>query len=222
MNNYAIDLMLVFNEDQVYVGDNGPSSFCYVYDGELALSDEVGEVSENIGTFSATVVNAEASVLERHSLSYLFDHDASIYEYFESLFDPEEEVFNVSVEKAVDGFCILSRNLLIIDSLVVNPEHRGHGVGLVALRALMERLGIGVDIVAMRVAPRQYDSRWRYDLPTRSCLGLDRFDLNQSKATSKLKKHFSRLGFKRLPGNDIMVRSLELPLPPIDSLQPKP
>lgn len=73
--NYAIDLMLLFDEDQVYVGNHGPSSFCYGYQGELALSDEDGEVTEKIGTFYATVVNAEASLLERNSLFYLFDHD---------------------------------------------------------------------------------------------------------------------------------------------------
>jgi GNAT superfamily N-acetyltransferase len=220
MNDYAIDLMLLFNDGQVFAGDNGPSSFCYRYQGKLALSDEDGDVTEIIGTFSATVVNAEASLLERNSLFYLYDNVTSIFEYYLTLFDPEDELFKASVEKAVDDFCILSRNLLIIDSLVVNPEHRGHGVGLVALRALMERLGIGVSVVAMKVSPLQFDDRWRIDVPTRTSLGLDQFNLTQSRATSKLRKHFSRLGFKLVPGNDIMVRSLEVPLPPIDSLRP--
>jgi GNAT superfamily N-acetyltransferase len=218
MNDYVIDLTLLFNEDPAYVGINGPSSFCYRHYGELVLSDEARKVKEKIGTFAATVVNAEASLIEGNSLVYLFDHDASLFEYFEDLFDPKDELFKMRVEKAVNDSCLLSRNLLIIDDLVVYPEHRGQGVGLVALRALMERLGIGASVVAIKAIPSQFNDGCRDDVAARTRLGLDRFGMSQSKATSKLREHFSRLGFTRLRGNDIMVRSLEVPLPPVESL----
>jgi len=217
MIDYPMDLALQFKENDAYVFDDGPASYCYRRYGDI---DDDCVVTEKIGSFEATIVNAEASLLERNSLHYLFDHDASIYEYFENLYDPGDEIFSADVLLACGEFFNSSQNLLIIDDLVVNPEHRGHGVGLLVLRTLMQRLGIGVGLVALAPFPDKSDSINRAEATVPTTLFLDQFNLLEFEATSKIQAYFGRLGFKRLPGSDIMVRSLEDPLPPVKSLLP--
>lgn len=220
MIDYLIDLALIFKENNAYIFDNGPESFCYHINGDIVLTDDDLEVTEKIGSFQATIVNAEASVLERNSLFYLFDHDAEIYRYFESLYGAGDEIFTADVQAACGEFCLFSPNLLVIDDLVVNPDHRGHGVELLALRTLMQRLGMGVNLVALAPFFSHSDSVIRTDATEQTNLALGQVDVPEFKVRSRIQAYFGRLGFKRVPGSDIMVRSLEHPLPPVESLLP--
>lgn len=215
MTDYSFDLMLVFTEERLFADDTEPTRFvsnCY---GDIMLmTDGNSEITRQIGSFSTCIVNLQDAIAEGESLLRVFDFDVITQEMFQELYALDGRRFKRKVlNAACANNCALNPNLLIVDRLFVDPEHRGYDVGSLALRALIRRLRIGVDLVAIKAFPLQFDSRLRDDPDTCTRLGLDRFSQTQSLATAKLRKYCKRLGFKRVPGSDVMVRSHLAPLP---------
>ncbi len=180
--------------------DQEPSRFLNEYGGDLALTNEDYEVTEIIGSFHAIVINVSGAVAEEEYLFDIFDSEGTTLEYYD-LYNFKRGYFKKTVTSAACELSIWNPNLLILDGLFVEPRHRGHGVGLLALKALIHRLGAGVGLVAMKPFPLECGSVHQYD------------PVAHAKATAKLRKYYSRLNFVRVQGMELMVRSPGLPLP---------
>lgn len=72
----------------------------------------------------------------------------------------------------------------------------------------------------MKPYPLQFEAHFLDERSAieRHRLALDRFQPDQRKATAKLRKYYSRLGFRTVPRTDYMVLSPEVRLPDLDSL----
>jgi GNAT superfamily N-acetyltransferase len=218
MRNHSLDLVLRFDAERVYVDHQEPARYVIEHSGVLDLVDEDDEVVETIGSFSAIVVDAIAALVDKESPFDVFDSYSITFGFFENLYESNGGDFKEKVIKTVgeDNF-LWNPNLLILNRLVVTPEHRGHGIGLLALRTLIQRFGIGVGVVAMKPFPLQFEAASLDDPKTCARLGFDQFNLTQSKATAKLRKYYGRLGFKKVPGSEMMIRGLDVPLPLLDA-----
>lgn len=222
MRDAQTSLMLHFDGAYQLAADDEPSRFLFEAGGKLVLTDDDDNKTE-VGVFSAMTVDVQAAIVERESVFDIFDSDSTSIGYFDALYDHDSCDFKPEVVNVAYGDDYLwNPNLLILDRLAVYPEHRGHGIGLLALRALIHRLRVGVGLIAMKPYPLQFEARLldESDLNKGKRLGLDGFKLSQQKATAKLKKYYSRLGFKAVPRTEYMVRSVELPLPSVTSLRP--
>jgi len=220
MQDYRTSLLLHFEDDYQFAADDEPSRFLFETSGKLVITDD-GDNETELGVFSAMVVDVQSAIVEHESVFDVFDSHSTSITYFQALYDYDSGDFKPQVVTVAYGDDYLwNPNLLILDRLIVYPEHRGHGVGLLALRALIQRLRIGVGLIAMKPYPLQYEAKFldESDADERKRLGLDDFKLPQPKATAKLKKYYGRLGFKAVPRTEYMVRSIELPLPSADSL----
>jgi len=163
----------------------------------------------------------KSAIVEHESVFDIFDSHSTSIGYFETLYDLDSGSFKPQVAKAAYGDDYQwNPNLLILDRLIVYPKYRGHGVGLLALRALIHRLRVGVGLIAMKPYPLQYEAKFlcESNADERKRMELANFQLPQPKATAKLRKYYGRLGFKMVPRTEYMVRSVELPLPSPTSL----
>lgn len=213
--DYLQDTALVFEAAFQMIDDRGPSSFLLEHDGKIVLTDDEAWPSETIGSFSAIVVDVQSAMAEGEDLFHVFDSNSVAIGYFEDLYEPDDGEFKEKVARAAssrEGF-VWNPSLLILDRLIIDPVHRGHCVGLLALREIIQRLRIGIGLIAMKPFPLQFETRHRDDAEESARLGLNLFKITEARATTKLRQYYARLGFRQVPGSDYMVRSAEEPLP---------
>src|SRR6185437_7168848 len=89
------------------------------------------------------------------------------------------------------------RKILLLTRMEIKPEYRGHGAGLVAIRALIDVFGRGCGLVVCKPFPLQYKDE---------VAEADRKEFE--KALEKLRKYWSRLGFQRVAETDLYALSL--------------
>ena len=213
---------LCITESDVLIGDVEPSRFIHQLEGriELSLHDDSKRLA--IGKFSALVVDVESAINERVHPFDVFDSHSTTAPYYRPLFLERSwsgADFRTPVVKAVYGEDEPWRpNLLILDRVTVFPEHRGNGVGLLAIRGLIERFRMGVGLVVMIPFPLQFEadpvtSEAREE---RSRLGLDQFKLGYDRAMAKLRSYYATLGFRTIPRTRLMGLATDRKLPPLD------
>ncbi|MBX3673895.1 MAG: GNAT family N-acetyltransferase [Burkholderiales bacterium] len=214
MRAFGNDLTLLYESRRQSAAENDPSRYLFEESGRLLLTDKQDRDTE-IGTFGALIIDVRGAVTEHESVHAVFDSDSRTIGYFEALYDSEGGDFKETVARAACGDDYLwNPNLLVLDRLVIYPDFRGHGVGLTALRALIHRLRAGCGLIAMKPFPLQFEDAHgaRPESDEQQRLGLAAFKSTEARATSKLKKYYSRLGFIPIPRTAYMVRSSELPL----------
>lgn len=139
MRDYQTGLLLHFDDDYQFAADDEPSKFLFESHGKLVMTDDDDNETE-IGVFSAMVVDVQSAIVEHGSVFDVFDSHSTSIGYFNDLYDQGSGDFKAQVVKVAYGEDYLwNPNLLILDRLIVYPEHRSHGVGLLALRALILR-----------------------------------------------------------------------------------
>jgi len=213
---------LCIGESDVFIGDEEPSRFIHQLDGriELLLDDDAKRLA--IGKFSALVVDVESAINERVHPFDVFDSHRATAPYYRPLFLERSWTgadFRTPVVKAVYGEDEPWRpNLLILDRVTVFPEHRGNGVGLLAIRGLIERFRMGVGLVVMIPFPLQFeaDPVTPVDFEERSRLGLDQFNMGYDRALAKLRSYYATLGFRTIPRTRLMGLAADRKLPPLD------
>jgi GNAT superfamily N-acetyltransferase len=200
--------------------DLDPERFIHHTSGRVAYVSSSGEFVLEVGTFSVIQVDLEAAVTHRADVYQMFDIEATTFGYYEALYEHDDCHLTPAASKAARNDGAWDPNLLILDRLIILPAFRGQGVGLLALRGLMERFGFGVGIVAMKPYPLQHEAHYLDEAHAseRAASGLDAFSGSVAAATSKLRNYYGRLGFRRVVGTDYMVRSTLIPLPSPDEL----
>lgn len=168
-------------KETIYSADNDePTRFSHVWAGAVTLFQEDEEEDVEIGSFEAIYVDVEGAVSEKDSVFDVFDSRQETIGYYEDLYEHGMVNFKPSIIKAACGDDYLwSPNLLVLDRLIIAPEFRGKGRGLVALRGLMQILRPGAGLVAMKPFPLQYEAHFldKHAKSERERLALDSFGL---------------------------------------------
>lgn len=129
------------------------------------------------------------------------------------LIDPEHSCYTEWVESTFEPF---GSDLLILDRIRIEPEHRGHGYGLYAAKLMIT--GFASDgIVACVPAPYELLK----DAPAREV--TDESDRTRcipgwAAAEAKLRKYWSLVGFEQLPGSDVFALSLTARRPSMETV----
>lgn len=126
-------------------------------------------------------------------------HSAELLDYYETFLDEEEgflEDLNLEMPYG---------DLLIIHKIEVNPQFRGHQLGLLALLRTIKTFGEGCAMVAIKPFPLQFENKVT--------------DKNQSKfeaAQKKLRRYWAKLGFVRFEETDQYYLDLAYQLPKVN------
>lgn len=94
------------------------------------------------------------------------------------------------IEALQEYFDIYSSDLLVLDRIEVQPEHRGQGYDLPATCGLIDAFGPDCGLVAMKPFPLQSENK------------VNEGNLAEFKAAQKkLGQYWSRVGFQPVPGS---------------------
>jgi hypothetical protein len=88
-------------------------------------------------------------------------------------------LFNPSIGGLIDD---LGESVLIIDRAQIDPNHRGSGLGLLMVGAMIGKLGIRCDVIAIWPGPAE--------------------GKHTKAAVQKLQKHWKQLGFRALKSDE--------------------
>ena len=183
-------------------GDD-PSHFFHQSSGTVQLSCLDTDVHFTIGEFSVIQVDLEGAWASGMSAYDVLDTTAPSFEFFECLYKGDD--YSRAAIKALDGHPIGSENILIMDRLLVLPAFRGQGLGLDALRLMMQRFGFGAGIFALKAFPLQFEHDTAEDLR----LGLKSFKSSHATAQRKLINLYQQAGFASIGRTPYMLRSGE-------------
>jgi hypothetical protein len=118
-----------------------------------------------------------------------------MHDVYAALFDPDADDLRARFEASSD--------VLVLDYVLLSPKWRGLGVGLLAVRKLLDLLGGGCGLVVSSIAPLNPDSREFFDVPE----GWIPRPADEE-ARKKLRRYFGRMGFGRIGRRDLDGLSL--------------
>jgi GNAT superfamily N-acetyltransferase len=209
-------IFLEFDGGDADLDDGEPSHYMYVTRGTVAGLDEQDQKIV-AGRFRLTYIDVCAAMNAGASVFDIFDNTQETCDYFPAIFDietldPSPELMRLFREDMWPG------NVLILDRLEILPEFRGHNLGLVVMRRLIERFGAGAGIVAIKPFPLQCELAGKEEDEWRQKMRLDDFEQSLPRATARLRRHYAKLGFKLMKGTPYMFRNAGVALPPPQKL----
>lgn len=195
--------------NETLVSDEDPRCFIKDIEGEILL--DRADQEKKIGIFRVIIIDVECAVSSEESVFRVFDTEQTTLDYY-SLYDDFHE-FKPSVVKAMGGDGRWEPNMLILDRLEIYPAYRGKTYGLHVLRWLQHHFSTGCGIVVMKPFPLQFEARFKSDADS---LELHRFTKDKRKAVKALRDYDARLGFRRVPKTEYMVRDPMLRFPTLE------
>ena len=197
-----------------------PGDYIYTIDGRIAeMGDDESDIL--VGKFRLFYVDIASAINTGYiDVFDIFDaHSDSTADYYESLIDPGTADFSENLRKLLEDE-IFGLSILIIDRLELLPNYRGHNLGLIIMRRLIERFSAGAGVVAIKPFPLQFE----HSIPAEDKYGwheqmqLSGFRETERDSIRKLQNHYSKLGFVAMPGTPHMFLSTARRLPPIERL----
>ncbi|UQA60643.1 hypothetical protein [Polyangium aurulentum] len=160
-----------------------------------------------VGRVDASRVHMGLVTEHGESVVEVFDaHSDDIVEFCEALFDVDTEELKDDISEQTSG-----ADLLLIESIEILPQYRGKGLGLKVLRRLMEFLGGGCALAAIKARPVRYTDPADADWSRR--MQPDLLEASPDAVPQRLREYFSRLGFERVGDTDIMAFDLAYEIP---------
>jgi GNAT superfamily N-acetyltransferase len=219
VNDYYFHLR--FRGGEAELEDNDPSHYRYVTVGTVVGIDEAEQETE-VGHFRLSYIDVCAAMNARASVFDIFDLTQETFDYYSAIFNVETLGPSPELSDLFKGE-VWPGNVLILDRLEILPRFRGHNLGLVVMRRMIERFGAGAAVVAIKPFPLQHtytpdeeeEHEWQLKMK------LDNLDKNLRRATAKLRRHYAKLGFKSMKGTEFMFRDAEIVLPSPQKLATK-
>jgi hypothetical protein len=133
--------------------------------------------------------------------------DSSVFECYEALFDPETDDWNQSVQDLYKDQ-IMGLDVLFIQSIELNANYRGKGIGAQVVRETIATFGTHCGLITCKPFPLQY-SNWEdeEDIEMRQQLGIEQKRLSDF---ARLARFRTDLGFVRLDDSGFYTYAPEL------------
>lgn len=166
------------------------------------------EEETTAGRFRIFLLDLASALESGTSIHELLDEHAELSEFIQVV-DTEDNPTS-ALSKAADDYFSFDQ-VLVLDRLEVLPEFRGRGLGLLATTQIINHFARGSWWLALLKAfPLQFEVKSpRAHEEWSQSMRLGTLPVTQPTATAKLRKHYSRLGFKRVRGTDIMALNLD-------------
>jgi hypothetical protein len=112
---------------------------------------------------------------------------------YQAVWDADSNDYKAEVTDALSGY-----NVLIIDTMQIKPEFRGHNLGLAAVDTTINRFGHDCALVIIKPYP------------------INAYDLTGDQieqGAKSLSAYYARLGLVKIPNSDLMALDLDLVRP---------
>ncbi len=192
-----------------------PDSYITDLEGDILLPRSDADDEICLGTISAHSVHFDEASEDGVSWFDVLDARSADTAMYIDLIETEGSGYTEWVECAFEPF---GSNLLILDRIRIEPEHRGHGYGLYAAQLMITGFALN-GIVACVPAPYELLK----DAPPRELdddgpTSRDQRIPGWAPAEAKLRKYWSLIGFEQVPSSDVFALSLTTRRPPMEAV----
>jgi GNAT superfamily N-acetyltransferase len=180
-----------------------PGQFSQPIDAKILVLGGPGSADDSlteIGELAAMIIRISQAQEAQWDVSTTLDAYSGECADCTKLFDDND--YTEAVQKLFD-YDVCVDDILLVTRIEIKPEYRGHNVGLVAMRALIDMFGKGCGLVVCQPFPLQYGGN----------TPVAHDDKEYQKALEKLRKYWSRVGFKRVPKTDLYALAPHFRLP---------
>jgi len=180
-----------------------PDAYITDLDGDILPPRSEVDDEICVGTISAHFVHLGEANEDGMPWFDVLDARSADTAMYIDLIDPEHSCYTEWVESTFEPF---GSDLLILDRIRIEPEHRGHGYGLYAAQLMITGFASN-GIVACVPAPYELLK----DAPAREIGDESTRDSRIAEwaaAEAKLRKYWSLIGFEQRPGSDVFALSL--------------
>jgi hypothetical protein len=175
--------------------DGDPDDFITCHTGFIRRIRERDDKVFKAGLVRAYRIHA---ALAREAGESLFDvcdaHSQEMHGVYAALFDPETDDIKEEVRTAFD---IFDSDVLVLDYVLMSPRWRGLKLGLLAARKTIDLLGGGCGMVVSFIHPLNPDADEFKKVPE-SWIPRPAGKDEEREARRKLRRHFSRMGFRKI------------------------
>ena len=172
-----------------------PDAFVSEYDGVIRCTRDSDGRAVAVGMVRAYRLHA---ALAREAGESVFDvcdaHSRQLHEVYAALFDPREDDLAEGVRSRFDAY---ESDLLVLDYVLLSPRWRGLRLGLLAARKLIDLLGGGCGLAVSWVHPLNPDADAFRKVPA-GWIPRHADEAGEREARRRLRRHFRRLGFRRV------------------------
>jgi hypothetical protein len=184
--------------------DNDPMDFITHIETAITCVAEDREEGPIVGEISAALVEVDRALRMNQSLYDIFDSYSHTWQFYEALTGEHDNLTN-ALEHYTDGLA-LKHDLLLLDTIQIEPSHRGNRLGLFATASLIEQFREHCGLVMCQPYPMQFgpmfeEKKWR----RRYGAGLDLKD--EAAALTKVQDYWRELGFREIGKTGFMLMS---------------
>ena len=196
-----------------------PDDYIVGLDGDVMVSGRWQEDDVRVGYISAFNVHFGQAYDDGVPWFDVLDARSADMALYVDLIDSKESSYTEWVESTFEPF---GSDLLILDRIRIEPEHRGHGYGLYAADLMISGFGPSTGLIACVPAP--------YELLKNAPIRTNDSGVRSNRehaipgwegAEAKLRTHWSLLGFQQLPASDVFALSQSARRPPMEAVVQK-
>ena len=171
-----------------------PDEYISEYTGIVRAEGEDG-VPRRVGKVHAWRIRAEDAAANGESLFEVCDaHSHEMHVVHTLLYEPNGYELK---EELVGEFGVLGFDCLVFDYVILHPKWRGLKLGLLAVRKTVDLVGVGCGLVACDISPLRHEAHSLLKVPPAWLPQLSTVEEKKA-AVRKLRRHFRRLGFRRI------------------------
>jgi hypothetical protein len=196
---------------------DNPEPDDYIIDlrGDIVVRGNGDEHEVRVGSISAFYVHLEQAYEDGIPWFDVLDAHSADMALYVDLIDAAHSCYTEWVESAFEPF---GNDLLILDRIRIEPEHRGKAYGLYAAELMINGFGPSSGLVACLPVPYELLKNAAPTSPEETASNCHGDIPEWRPAEAKLRKHWSLLGFRQLPGSDVFALSLTSRRPRIETI----
>jgi hypothetical protein len=177
--------------------DGEPDDFIAEYTGIIRCTrDRDGRMS-CVGKVRAYRIHCDLAMRAGESVLDVCDaHSREMHELYAALFDPEEDDLKDSVRRQFEA---IDPDVLVLDYVLLSPRWRGLKLGLLAARKMIDLLGGGCGLTVSWIYPLHPDAEEFGKVPA-GWIPRHGSREGEREARARLRRHFRRMAFERIPG----------------------
>ena len=172
-------------------------------EGTIVCVDKKGN-ERTVGRVRLFYLDIGAVYDTNDNLHDLFDIRPETAPFYSALIDHETGDFKAELERIL-GEYICDLNVLIVDRLEILPEFRGKKIGRACLLWCLRQYAHECGVLALKCFPLQFECAALGEPTWRRKMQFGKLGRDRKRSHAKLRKYYGSLGFKALPGDDIMV-----------------
>lgn len=192
-----------------------PDRFISEYAGVIRRTRDRDGKAFHVGIARAYRIHADLAEQAGEPLFDVCDcHSQQMHELYTALFDAETDDIREDVRAAFDVF---DGDILVLDHVLLSPRWHGLKLGLLAARKMIDLLGGGCGLAVSWACPLNPDADEFARLPA-GWIQRHAGKNEEKEARRKLRRHFRRMGFRRVGRTRYDALSLSQVTPTLEDI----